>query len=190
MRTRNITAFAALVISIGLIGCTTGPPAENTAAAPPDATPAITAVADLSPTAGKTVRGTVAFTQEAGGVHIIAELSGLAPGEHGFHIHETGDCSAPDAASAGDHFNPSASTHGAPDAPARHLGDLGNITADASGNARYDRVDPRISLEGEQSVIGRSIVVHAGADDMTSQPAGASGARAACGVINRPGGAG
>jgi Cu-Zn family superoxide dismutase len=190
MRTRNITSFAALAITIVLIGCTTGPPAENTAAAPPDATPALTAVADLSPTAGNTVRGTVALTQEAGGVHIVAVLSGLTPGDHGFHIHQTGDCSAPDAATAGDHFNPAAGTHGAPDAPASHLGDLGNITADASGNARYDRVDTRISLEGELSVIGRSIVVHAGADDMTSQPAGGSGARTACGVIQRPGGAG
>jgi len=190
MRTRHITALAALATSIIALGCTTGPPAENTAAAPPDATPALTAMADLSPTAGNTVRGTVAFTQEAGGVHVVAELAGLTPGEHGFHIHETGDCSAPDAASAGDHFNPAASPHGGPEATARHLGDLGNITADASGNARYDRVDPRISLEGEFSVIGRSIVVHAGADDLTSQPAGGAGPRAACGVITRPGGAG
>jgi superoxide dismutase, Cu-Zn family len=190
MRTSHLTALAALAVSLVLAGCTTGPPAENTAAAPPGAAPTITAMADLSPTAGNTVRGTVAFTQEAGGVHIVADLSGLTPGDHGFHIHETGDCSAPDAASAGEHFNPSASMHGAPDAPARHAGDLGNITADASGNAKYDRVDPGLTLEGEQSVIGRSVVVHVGADDMTSQPSGASGARAACGVISRPGGAG
>jgi Cu-Zn family superoxide dismutase len=147
-------------------------------------------VADLSPTAGNTVRGTVSLTQEAGGVRIVADLSGLTPGEHGFHIHETGDCSAPDAAPAGDHFNPVGAPHGAPEAQVRHVGDLGNITADASGNARYDRVDARLSLEGEHSVIGRAIVVHAGADDLTSQPAGNAGPRAACGVISRLGGTG
>ena len=190
MPTRSITALAALAISIIVLGCSSGPPAETPAAAPPDATPALTAVADLSPTEGNTVRGTVTFTQEGGGVRIVAELAGLTPGDHGFHIHETGDCSARDAASAGDHFNPAGAPHGPPDAQARHVGDLGNITADASGNARYDRVDARLSLEGEQSVVGRAIVVHAGADDLTSQPAGNAGPRAACGVIALLGGAG
>ena len=188
MRSRYAAAPAALAIIIIALGCTSGPPAETPAAAPPDATTAPTAVADLSPTAGNTVRGTVTFTPEAGGVRIIAELAGLTPGEHGFHIHETGDCSALDAASAGDHFNPAGAAHGAPDAPVRHVGDLGNVTADASGNARYDRVDARLSLEGEHSVVGRAIVVHTGADDLTSQPAGNAGSRAACGVITLLGG--
>jgi len=189
MRTRPITALAVLALSIIALGCSSGPSAETPAAAPPDATTAPTAVADLSPTEGNTVRGTVTFTQEAGGVRIVAELAGLTPGDHGFTILETGDCSALDAA-AGGHLNPTGAPHGAPEAPARHAGDLGNVTADASGNARYDRMDTGLSLEGVNSVVGRTIVVHAGADDLRSQPAGKAGPRAACGVIALMGGSG
>ena len=190
MRTRPITALAVLAMSIIVLGCSPGPSAETPAAAPPDATTSPTAVADLSPTEGNTVRGTVTFTQEAGGVRIVAELAGLAPGDHGFHILETGDCSALDAASAAGHLNPAGAPHGAPEVQARHVGDLGNVTADASGNARYDRMDTQLSLEGEHSVVGRTVVVHTGADDLTSQPAGNAGPRAACGVIALLGGAG
>jgi len=190
MRTRLITAYAALTMSILALGCSSGPSAETPAAAPPDATTAPTAVADLSPTEGNTVRGTVTFTQEAGGVRIVAELAGLTPGDHGFNILETGDCSTPGTASAGGHLNPAGAPHGAPDAQARHVGDLGNVTADASGNARYDRMDPQLSLEGVNSLVGRTVVVHAGADDLTSQPAGNAGKRAACGVIALMGGTG
>jgi superoxide dismutase, Cu-Zn family len=188
MRTRPIPALAALTIGIIAIGCSSGPPAETPAAAPPDASTSLTAVADLRPTEGNTVRGTVTFTQEAGGVRIVAELAGLTPGDHGFHIHETGDCTALDGASTGNDFNPTGSPHGGPEAQARHVGDLGNITADASGNARLDRVDARLSLEGEQSLMGRAVVVHVGADDLTSQPAGHAGPCAACGVITLLGG--
>ena len=128
------------------------------------------AVAVLHPASGSDVRGTVTFTKVDGGVKIVAEATGLKPGEHGFHIHEFGDCSAPDGTSTGGHFNPRHMQHGAPDAAARHAGDFGNIKADASGKAHYERTDKMISLEGADSIIGRGLIVHEKADDLLTQP--------------------
>src|SRR5881275_2545355 len=144
------------------------------------------AIAVLHPTAGNKVSGTVKFTEVADGVQVHAELAGLTAGNHGFHVHEFGDCSAPDVSSAGAHFNPASKPHAGPDALERHVGDMGNVEADASGTAKLDYVDHQISLTNDQeSVIGRSVVVHAKADDLKSQPAGDSGTRIACGVIGR-----
>lgn len=145
----------------------------------------IVASATLNPTEGNDVRGRVTFSNEPNGVLVVAELSGLNEGLHGFHIHETGDCSAPDASSAGSHFNPSNHPHGAPDAPAaeRHAGDLGNIEAGADGIARYERVDANVQTSGAASIIGKAVVVHGGQDDYVSQPSGDAGSRVACGVI-------
>jgi len=130
--------------------------------------------------------GTVTFTEVADGVQVHAEITGLTPGNHGFHVHEFGDCTAEDGSSAGGHFNPTNQPHGGPDADARHVGDMGNIEADASGTAKLDYLDHSMSLSNDdRSIIGRSVVVHAKADDLKSQPAGDSGARIACGVIGR-----
>ena len=96
----------------------------------------------VNPTEGNEAQGTVEFTQETGGVRVVANLTGLTEGDHGFHIHEKGDCSAADGTSAGGHFNPEGTAHGAPDAAERHVGDLGNITADASGQATYQPRHP------------------------------------------------
>jgi Cu-Zn family superoxide dismutase len=138
----------------------------------------------LHPTAGNKVTGTVTFTPVAGGVQVHAQIAGLTPGKHGFHIHEFGDCSAADASSAGAHFNPTNQPHAGPDAAARHEGDMGNVEADTSGNARLDYVDHQISLANDaKSAIGRSVIVHAKPDDLKTQPSGDSGARIACGVI-------
>lgn len=139
--------------------------------------------ADLEPTQGHDVRGTVLFEPAEGGVRVRADVRGLGGGRHGFHVHEVGDCSAPDASSAGGHFNPTGALHGAPDAKARHAGDLGNLEASTDGVARYERIDPMLALSGPDSILGRSVVVHAGSDDLTSQPSGAAGPRVACGVI-------
>src|SRR6266403_3214412 len=144
------------------------------------------AIAVLHPAAGSKVGGTVTFTEVAEGVQVQAEITGLSPGKHGFHVHEFGDCSAADLASAGAHFNPTNKPHAGPDTAERHVGDMGNLEADASGAAKLDYVDHEISLVDDQrSVIGRSVIVHAKADDLKSQPAGDSGARIACGVIGR-----
>jgi Cu-Zn family superoxide dismutase len=141
------------------------------------------AIAVLSPTKDSSVSGTVTFTKVDGGVKIVADVAGLTPGQHGFHIHEFGDCSAPDATSAGGHFNPGHMQHGGPDAAVRHAGDFGNLEADASGKAHYERVDTMISLEGADSIIGHGVIVHAKADDLKTQPTGNAGARVACGAI-------
>lgn len=141
------------------------------------------AVANLAPTAKNKVTGTVRFTQMEGYVLVKAELKGLTPGKHGFHIHEFGDCSAADGTSAGGHFNPAAQGHGAPEGQVRHTGDLGNLLADAKGNASLEWQDKQIRFHGPQSILGRAVIVHEKEDDLTTQPTGNAGARQACGVI-------
>jgi Cu-Zn family superoxide dismutase len=141
------------------------------------------AVCVLYPTAGNKVSGTVRFSQVTGGIKVVADIRGLTPGKHGFHIHECGDCTFPDGTSAGGHFNPKAMSHGAPMDAMRHEGDMGNIVADESGNAHLEYVDNTLSFEGEASIIGRSVIVHQNEDDMKTQPTGNAGPRLACGVI-------
>ena len=138
---------------------------------------------DLQPTAGNTVSGWVSFEPMADHVSVKAEVTGLSPGKHGLHVHEKGDCSSADGKSAGGHFNPAGMPHAGPDADQRHAGDLGNLAADESGVAVYDRMDTVIRLSGEDSILGRAVILHAGEDDLTTQPTGAAGARVACGVI-------
>lgn len=141
------------------------------------------AVCVLHPTDGNDVSGIVTFTKTAEGIKVAADVKGLTPGKHGFHIHEYGDCSAPDAGSAGGHFNPEGMDHGSPTDQKRHIGDLGNLEADEEGNAYYERTDTFLALSGPHSIIGRAVIVHAEEDDLTTQPTGAAGARVACGVI-------
>jgi Cu-Zn family superoxide dismutase len=141
------------------------------------------AVAVLHPTQGSNATGTVYFSRTQNGILVTADVMGLSPGKHGFHIHEFGDCTAPDGTSAGGHFNPENQPHAGPDAAKRHVGDLGNIEADASGNAHYKRTDAHLKFDGRDSIIGRGVIVHAGEDDLVSQPTGNAGPRVACGVI-------
>ncbi|MFH0883411.1 MAG: superoxide dismutase family protein [bacterium] len=144
----------------------------------------IRAVAVLSPTEGNAVHGTVTFVKVEGGVHVVAEVYGLQPGtKHGIHIHEYGDISAPDGTSTGGHFNPSGMKHGGPMAKERHAGDMGNLVVGDDGVGRVDYVDSVMKLNGSTSIIGRGVIVHAGEDDLVSQPTGAAGARVASGVI-------
>jgi superoxide dismutase, Cu-Zn family len=171
---------------IGLLSLSLAVAAAPAQTPEPKSPAPLKAIAVLHPTAGNRVSGTVTFTEEADGVRVHADLTGLTPGKHGFHVHEFGDCSAADLASAGGHFNPTNKAHAGPDTAERHVGDMGNLEADASGAAKLDYVDHEISLaEDQRSVIGRSVIVHAKADDLKSQPAGDSGARIACGVIGR-----
>lgn len=141
------------------------------------------AKAVLSPTKGNTVKGQVAFLAVNGGVKIVGDIEGMTPGLHGFHIHEFGDCSAPDGSSAGAHFNPTNHKHGARTDSDRHVGDLGNIEADAQGRVHFEIIDNVISLGGKDTIVGRSVIVHEKADDFKTQPSGDAGARQACGVI-------
>ena len=142
------------------------------------------ATATIEARSGSKVTGTATFEKMEGHVHVTVEISGATPGEHGVHIHEKGDCSAPDASSAGPHFNPAGKTHGGPDAPMHHAGDFGNLTVGADGKGKLMLMTMDLSLDpGPQSVIGRAIVIHEKPDDLKSQPAGNAGARIGCGVI-------
>jgi superoxide dismutase, Cu-Zn family len=141
------------------------------------------AIAVLYPTDGNKVRGWVTFTREGDKVKVIAEIEGLTPGKHGFHIHEFGDCSSKDGAAAGGHFNPAGKSHGAPTDANRHEGDLGNIEAGQDGKARVDLTDSALKLDGTGSIIGRGVIVHSNPDDLKTQPTGNAGGRQACGVI-------
>lgn len=137
----------------------------------------------LVPTAGHQVTGTVTFTQEKGFVRVIADVNGLTPGKHGFHVHDLGDTRAADGTATGGHFDPKGHPHGGPSASRRHAGDLGNLTADASGHAHLEWDDYKLQLNGPETILGRSVIVHADEDDLSSQPTGNAGARVAQGVI-------
>jgi len=169
MKCKKIIGLSALSVLLAA-GCATTPKG-------PEAT------TQLSARSGSKVSGTVSFAEVAGGVEVKAQVSGLTPGEHGFHIHEIGDCSAPDAASAKGHFNPTAKKHGDHNNPEHHGGDMPNLTANAQGEATYTFKLTGVALSGPTGIVGRSIVVHADPDDYKSQPAGNSGQRVACGVI-------
>jgi len=148
---------------------------------PPDG-PSATAV--MRPASGSQAHGSVTFTQVGTRVRVNAEIAALSPGMHGIHIHEKGDCTAPDATSAGPHFNPAAKKHGAPDSTEHHGGDLGNLNANEYGKATLSIMVDGISVsKGADGVIGRGVIVHAKADDLKTDPAGNSGERIGCGVV-------
>lgn len=143
---------------------------------------AITATAKLESKSGSSLEGKVTFEKVDAGTLVRAEVSGLKPGKHGFHIHEHGDCSSGDAKSAGDHFSTVKKPHGSASGDSRHTGDLENLVADDKGNAKYERRFSENALPFA-SVIGKAVVVHEKTDDLKTQPSGDSGGRIGCGVI-------
>jgi superoxide dismutase, Cu-Zn family len=149
------------------------------------ASPKADAVASLQPKSNSTVAGTVSFAaQGEDRVRVVARVSGLKPNqEHGFHVHEKGDCSSPDGNSAGGHFNPTAQLHGPQTAP-HHGGDMPSLKADASGNADASfTIDGSVGKGGSADLVGKAVIVHEKPDDYTTQPTGNTGGRIACGVI-------
>jgi Cu-Zn family superoxide dismutase len=143
------------------------------------------AIAVINPASGSGCHGTVKFLQDGDAVKVIADLEGLTAGaQHAFHIHEFGDCSAPDATSAGSHYDAAGTKHhGKPDDAMKHAGDLGNLTADASGKTHHEITVTGISISGGQApILGRGVIVHAKPDDF-GQPVGNAGGRIGCGVI-------
>lgn len=178
---------AALVIATACSSDTTVP--ETTNEAPPlaasDGVRAAVHVT-LAPTVGHSAAGMLMLAESSDGVTITGKLTGLPPDrELGFHVHTVGDCSAPDASSAGEHFDPAKQPHGDPRGDSHHLGDLPNVDVDDEGVADVDVTLRGVTLEGPEarSVNRRALVVHAQADDYETQPSGASGDRIACGVI-------
>lgn len=194
MRATNLSL--AIGLTVMLAACSR----EQPAGAPPvpdnaaptvaetatPAEPAHEAVAQVAPTQGNTVTGSLALAQSAEGVHITGAIQGLKPdAEFGFHVHEKGDCSAPDGSSAGGHFNPTQAQHGNPTGAAHHAGDMVNIHSNAEGVAQVDTTAAGTTLHGDPTtdLLGKAIVVHEGPDDYATQPSGNSGKRIACGVI-------
>jgi Cu-Zn family superoxide dismutase len=176
MRVMKSAMLAVLVTFAlaGLVGCMTFPGTVK---------PATKAVAVIQPLQDSGVRGVVTFIQEGNGVRVVAEITGLSPGKHGFHIHEFGDGTSADGLALGGHFNPGNTMHGGPEDQERHVGDLGNLEADKSGRAKYNRLDTRIALHGRNSIIGRSVVIKERVDDYKTQPGGGAGQRIAYGTI-------
>ena len=171
MRNGLTAAFAAFSLA-GCAGMLGGGPA---------------AVASLAPTTGNTASGQVKFTQSGGKVHVAGEIRGLKPNaEHGFHVHEKGDCSSGDGMSAAGHFNPTAQPHGQHGPGPHHTGDLPSLKANANGVATFSFETSSLTVGGGGTdVIGRGLIVHRDPDDYKTQPTGNSGPRLACAVIVR-----
>jgi len=138
-----------------------------------------------NPTEPSQVKGQVWFSEAFGKVKVEADFTGLdANSQHGIHIHEYGDCTAPDGASAGGHYNPGERQHGSHESEDRHIGDLGNLMSDKKGRAKLEIEIPNMSINGALNpIVGRAVIVHKNPDDLISQPSGGAGARLACGVI-------
>ncbi len=176
--TRSSNLAAGLLAAAGIAvvaGC------ASTATPPADAQ----ARATIESRSGSTVRGWAAFKDRStGGVRIEVHIENAPPGVHGLHVHERGDCSAPDASSAGAHFNPGGMSHAAPSETRRHAGDLGNITIGANGTGRLELVSDLLTVRsGPNAVVGKAVIFHEKADDMRTQPTGDAGGRLGCGVV-------
>lgn len=165
-----LSALSGLVLA----GCASTPTPPNVSAS-------------LQPTRGNNTAGSVTFALKDGKVWVSGQIKGLKPNaEHGFHVHEKGDCSSGDGMSAGGHFNPDGKAHGAHDADMHHVGDLQSLRADASGVANFSFAAPALSLTGGAAdVHGRGLIVHRDPDDFKTQPTGNSGPRLACAVIGQ-----
>lgn len=164
--------FLVCTSVLTLVACST---LENTTSAS----------AVLTSTQNSNVSGLVTFRQKNKAVQVTVEVKGLVPNsEHGFHVHEKGDCSSGDGMSAGGHFNPDNASHGAHTNPQHHVGDLPSLKADAQGNVKLSFESSSISLlDGASNIVGRGLIVHRDPDDFKTQPTGNSGPRLSCGVI-------
>jgi Cu-Zn family superoxide dismutase len=176
---RSVIAMAPLAL---LLGCASSKTSSTAAPAPagPRATAAIEA------RSGSTLSGRAVFTQHGDTVHVVVDVVNAPEGVHAVHLHEKGDCSAPDATSAGGHFNPMKMEHGSPDAPTHHAGDFGNMTVGGEGHGHLELDSTMLTVTaGDHSVVGHAVVVHAKEDDMHTQPTGNAGARLGCGVVEQ-----
>lgn len=162
-------------------------PVEEQATETPEETSDVkTLNVTFSPASESTLAGTAEFTQEGENVTMVVNLSGLTPGAHAIHIHEKGDCSAPDGTSAGGHWNPAGTEHGEFNSDVFHMGDIGNLEADENGNATLTFTTDKWCLGCEdemKNIVGKAIIIHETADDFTTQPTGNAGGRIGCVVI-------
>lgn len=185
----RMTLLATLPLVLAL-GCKAKPagvapavPAPAQEVSNPTAAAIMDATATIKSPDG-TVLGSVHFAEREGHVNIVAEVHGVAPGEHGFHVHAAGLCEGPDFASAGGHFNPAGHPHGAPADAQRHGGDLGNLTVAADGTGKLTLSSDMLTVTpGPSSVVGHAVIFHANPDDLKTQPTGNAGGRLGCGVV-------
>ena len=179
---RPITRTIFAVAPFTLLAACAGSKSSSTVTTAPHAGP--TATAAIEGRSGSTLTGTATFVQNGDAVHVSVDVSGAPEGIHAVHLHEKGDCSPPDATSAGGHFNPGHMEHGSPDAPSHHAGDFGNMTVGGEGRGHLELDTTMLTvLPGDRSVVGRAIVVHAKEDDMRTQPTGNAGGRIGCGAV-------
>ena len=174
---KKIIAFIGIAVAV-LIGCKTGSILNNDKLL----------VVVFEPKSNSTVIGTATFIENDGFVTMVAKLKGLTPGVHAIHIHEKSDCSAADGSSAGGHWNPTFKKHGKLGEGEAHKGDIGNFTADAKGNGSITFTTSEWAIgsaDETKNIIGKGLIVHQGADDYVSQPAGNAGARVACSALIR-----
>ncbi len=172
MQLRNVS----LVLGSALV-------AASCASPPTGSSPYV--VAALEPTRGNTASGTIWFSQDGADVLVRGRVTGLKPNqEHGFHVHEKGDCSSGDGMSSGGHLNPNGKPHGPPSGE-HHAGDLPALKADGAGAAQFRaRIAGTVMGSGAGDIAGKALIVHAAPDDYVTQPTGNSGARIACGLIS------
>jgi Cu-Zn family superoxide dismutase len=175
MRTMPIGAMAMTALALG--ACSTNKPETGMPAAN-----AMTATATIRTASGATV-GRATATDVAGGIRYTIDASGMPPGTHGAHIHTTGRCDASDFASAGGHWNPTAAKHGTMNPMGPHEGDLPNLIVGTGGRGTLGVTVPGQSMAGLLDADGAAIVIHAGPDDLMTDPSGNSGGRIACGVF-------
>jgi Cu-Zn family superoxide dismutase len=183
MKTPRTGTFAsALAVVAGAALLTAGCASTSAKATPPAGAQA---KATIEPRSGSNVQGWATFTDRStGGVAVVVHIENAPPGTHGLHVHEKGDCSAPDASSAGGHFNPGGAPHAGPTDLHRHAGDLGNITIEANGTGHLELVTDLLTVKpGPNSVVGKAVIFHEKADDMQTQPTGNAGGRLGCGVV-------
>lgn len=142
---------------------------------------------DIESKSGSDLSGNAVFTEENGEVTITAVIDGLSEGMHAIHLHESADCSAEDGSSAGGHWNPTKEKHGKwGDPEGYHRGDIGNFKVDANGNGTITMTTDQWCIgcdDDNKNIIGKSVVVHDGVDDFTTQPSGDAGTRVGCGSI-------
>jgi len=183
----TLCLLAAALLVLPLAACSPSEevyeeePAEEPMAEPEPM--AMSAHATLAGAPGSGVSGEVTIGEENGSLHVTASVAGVAPGEHGFHVHENGVCEG-DYTSAGGHFNPAGVDHACPPTTPRHAGDLGNISVGADGTGVLDLTIDNATLgAGADSIAGKAVILHAHTDDCKTQPTGDAGGRLACGVI-------